>query len=240
MCQPICAVWVLAFSWHNLGSGEIRDVEETRLFCGVFVTCCLFPCCCCCWVDSVVSNSVRPYSQQPTRLCCPWDSPGKNTGAGCHFPSPMHESEKWKCNRSVMSDSSRPHGLQPTRLLHPWDFPGKSTGVGCHRLLRSFSLGLIPNWVQAFPFLSIFFYFPFLPSSPPIPLSLLSFLSFFPLCTWIFCAFLYLEILQLQVSWNSSAVLGSFLFWKDIFSMLFCLIWVRDKVYIWPVNPTWQ
>ena len=23
--------------------------------------------------------------QQPTRLLCPWDSPGKNTGAGCHF-----------------------------------------------------------------------------------------------------------------------------------------------------------
>ena len=23
--------------------------------------------------------------QQPTRLCHPWDSPGKNTGVGCHF-----------------------------------------------------------------------------------------------------------------------------------------------------------
>ena len=23
--------------------------------------------------------------QQPTRLPCPWDSPGKNTGVGCHF-----------------------------------------------------------------------------------------------------------------------------------------------------------
>ena len=52
------------------------------------------------------------------------------------FPSPMHESEKWKWSRSVMSDSSRPHGLQPTRLLCPWDFPGKSTGVGCHCLLQ--------------------------------------------------------------------------------------------------------
>ena len=51
------------------------------------------------------------------------------------FPSPMHESEKWKGSRSVMSDSSQPHGLQPTTLLRPWDSPGKSTGVGCHRLL---------------------------------------------------------------------------------------------------------
>ena len=56
--------------------------------------------------------------------------------SGLPFPSPMHESEKWKWSRSVMSDSLRPHGLQPTRLLHPWDFPGKSTGVGCHCLLR--------------------------------------------------------------------------------------------------------
>ena len=48
------------------------------------------------------------------------------------FPSPVHESEKWKWSRSVVSDPQRPHGLQPTRFLCPWDFPGKSTGVGCH------------------------------------------------------------------------------------------------------------
>ena len=41
-------------------------------------------CCCCCWVPSVVSDSVRPHRRQPTRLCCPWDSPAKNTGMGCH------------------------------------------------------------------------------------------------------------------------------------------------------------
>ena len=55
--------------------------------------------------------------------------------SGLPFPSPMHESQKWKGSRSVVSDSYRPHGLQPTRLLHPWDFPGNSTGVGCHCLL---------------------------------------------------------------------------------------------------------
>ena len=32
-----------------------------------------------------MSNSVRPHRCQPTRLRCPWDSPGKNTGVGCHF-----------------------------------------------------------------------------------------------------------------------------------------------------------
>ena len=40
---------------------------------------------CCCWVTSVVSDSVRPHRWQPTRLPRPWDSPGKNTGVGCHF-----------------------------------------------------------------------------------------------------------------------------------------------------------
>ena len=28
---------------------------------------------------------MRPHRGQPTRLPCPWDSPGKNTGLGCHF-----------------------------------------------------------------------------------------------------------------------------------------------------------
>ena len=41
--------------------------------------------CRCCQVASVVSDSVRPHKRQPTRLPCPWDSPGKNTGVGCHF-----------------------------------------------------------------------------------------------------------------------------------------------------------
>ena len=37
---------------------------------------------------------------QPTRLPHPWDSPGKNTGVGCHFLlQSMHESEKWKWSR---------------------------------------------------------------------------------------------------------------------------------------------
>ena len=29
-------------------------------------------------------HSVRPHGPQPARLLCPWDSPGKNTGEGCH------------------------------------------------------------------------------------------------------------------------------------------------------------
>ena len=32
-----------------------------------------------------MSDSVRPHRRKPTRLPRPWDSPGKNTGVGCHF-----------------------------------------------------------------------------------------------------------------------------------------------------------
>ena len=68
--------------------------------------------------------------------------------SGLLFPSPMHESEKWKWSCSVMSDPQRPHGLQPTRLLCPWDFPGKSTGVGCHCLLCCL-METFTNWTNA-------------------------------------------------------------------------------------------
>ena len=76
-------------------------------------------------------------------LCDPTDGslpgssiPGILQARTLAFPSPMHESEKWKWSRSVMFNSSWPHGLQPTRLLRPWDFPGNSTGVSCHCLLH--------------------------------------------------------------------------------------------------------
>ena len=49
----------------------------------VLKKCCCY--CCCCQVASVVSDCVRPQRRQPTRLPHPWDSPGKNTGVGCHF-----------------------------------------------------------------------------------------------------------------------------------------------------------
>ena len=32
-----------------------------------------------------MADSVQPHRRQPTRLPHPWDSPGENTGVGCHF-----------------------------------------------------------------------------------------------------------------------------------------------------------
>ena len=37
-----------------------------------------------CQAASVVSDSLRPRGLRPTRLLCPWNSPGKNAGVGCH------------------------------------------------------------------------------------------------------------------------------------------------------------
>ena len=34
---------------------------------------------------AVMSNSLGPHGLQSSRLLCPRDSPGKNTGMGCHF-----------------------------------------------------------------------------------------------------------------------------------------------------------
>ena len=82
-----------------------------------------------------MSDSVQPHRRQPTRLPRLWDSPGKNTGVGCHF---LLQCMKVKSESEVIQScpTQRPHGLKPTRLLHPWDFSGKSTGVGCHCLLQ--------------------------------------------------------------------------------------------------------
>jgi len=52
---------------------------------------------------SVVSDSVRSQRRQPTRLRCPWDSPGKNTGVGCHF---LLQCMKVKSEREVTQSCS--------------------------------------------------------------------------------------------------------------------------------------
>ena len=82
-----------------------------------------------------MSDSVRPHRRQPTRLPCPWDSPGKNTGVDCHFHLPCM---KVKSESQVAQSCPTLHDpMKPTRLLGPWDLPGKSSGMGCHHLLRS-------------------------------------------------------------------------------------------------------
>ena len=54
-----------------------------------------------------MSNSVRPQRRQPTRLPCPWDSPGKNTGVGCHF---LFQCMKVKSESEVAQSCPTPSG----------------------------------------------------------------------------------------------------------------------------------
>ena len=89
--------------------------------------------CCCCWVASVVSNSVRPYRRQPTRLPRPWDSPGKNTGVGCHFLLQCMKSEKW--NVKVKS-------LSRVRLL----------ASNCAVVWTFFGIVFLWDWNESWPF----------------------------------------------------------------------------------------
>ena len=67
-------------AWRIPGTGELGGLPLRECWAGTQLN----SCCCCC-VASVVSDSVRSCRQQPTRLPRPWDSPGKNTGVGCHF-----------------------------------------------------------------------------------------------------------------------------------------------------------
>ena len=86
-------------------------------------------------VTSVVSDSVRPHRQQPTRLRCPWDSPGKNTGMGCHF---LLQCMKVKVKLKSLSHV-RPSVTPWTAALQAPPSMGLSrqgTGVGCHFLLQ--------------------------------------------------------------------------------------------------------
>ena len=78
-------------------------------------------------VMSVMSDSVWPHRWQPTRLPRPWDSPGKNTGVGCHLllqcrkvkrQSEVAQSCLTLCNPMDCSlPGSSAHGIFQARVL---------------------------------------------------------------------------------------------------------------------------
>ena len=80
---------------------------------------------------------MRPHRQQPTRLHCPWDSPSKNTGVGCHF---LLQCMKVKSESKVAQSC--------LTLSDPTDcsLPGSSV----HGIFQ----GRVPEWVtSAFSYL---------------------------------------------------------------------------------------
>ena len=75
--------------------------------------------------------------------------------SGLPFPSPMHESEKWKWSRSVMSSSLQSHGLQHTRPPCPSPTPGVYSNScplsqWCHQFISS-SVVPFSSCLQSFP-----------------------------------------------------------------------------------------
>ena len=87
-----------------------------------------------------MSNSVQPHRRQPTRLLRPWDSPGKNTGVGCHF---LLQRRKVKSECEVTQ-------LCPTRS-DPMDcsLPGSSAhGVFQARVLEWVAIAFSENGLE--------------------------------------------------------------------------------------------
>ena len=122
-----CGPKIPHFVWHGQKTNKLARKEGNAQI--------LSSCCCCCWVASVVSDSVRPHRQQPTRLPCPWDSPGKNTGVGCHF---LLQCMKVKSEREVgrscptlsdPMDCSLPGSSEESELL--WDILDSCSHVCC-------------------------------------------------------------------------------------------------------------
>ena len=64
---------------------------------------------------SVLSDSWDPVDCSPTRLLCPWDSPGKDTGVGCHVllqflpvgpPKEYRNREAWRAAVHGVAESN--------------------------------------------------------------------------------------------------------------------------------------
>ena len=79
----------------------------------------------------VLSNSLRFCGLQPSRFLCPWDSPGKNAGVGCHaLLQGIFPTQRWNpCLLFLL------HWHEVTLPLVPPGKP-KNSGVGCYFLLQ--------------------------------------------------------------------------------------------------------
>ena len=102
---------------------------------------------------SVVSDSMRPHRWQPTRLPRPWDSPGENTGVGCHFLL-QHMKVAQSCpTLSDPTDCSPPgssvHGIFQARVLetrHTKNLFSLRTRPSTRRSVLYKKLDMSSNW----------------------------------------------------------------------------------------------
>ena len=91
-----------------------------------------------------MSNSLWPYGLYLSKLFCPYESPDKNTGVGCHSllqfftTSSTWEAQSTICvlSRSVVSNSLQPMDCNTPGPSAHGDSPGKNARDGCHALLQ--------------------------------------------------------------------------------------------------------
>ena len=77
---------------------------------------------------------MQPHRRQITRLPRPWDSPGKNTGVGCHFLLQcMKVKSESEVAQSCLSLRDPMDCSLPGSSIHGI-FQAKSAGLGCHSL----------------------------------------------------------------------------------------------------------
>ena len=89
-----------------------------------------------------MSNSVRPHRRKPTGLPRPWDSPGKNTGVGCHcLLQGIFQTQgsnlrllhllHWQTDSLSLVPPGWRRRWHPTPVLLPEEFHGRRSLVGC-------------------------------------------------------------------------------------------------------------
>ena len=112
---------------------------------------------------SVMSDSLQPHGLQPTRLLCPWGSPGKKTrvhshsllqeivltqGSKLHLLCLLHCRQilnHWATGEALYAEWSEVKVPQSCPALCdpmdcPWNSPGQNTGVGSLSLLQGIFL----------------------------------------------------------------------------------------------------
>ena len=87
--------------------------------------------------------TLRPHRRQPTRLPGPWDSPGKNTGVGCHFllqcMQVKSQSEVAQCVRLLATPWTAAHQAPPSMGFSRQEYwsgvplPSPSKLIGRHK-----------------------------------------------------------------------------------------------------------
>ena len=104
-----------------------------------------------------MSDSLWPHGLLPTRLLCPWDSPGKNTGVSCHFLLqgifPTQASNlrllcllHWQVDSLPVSHLGNPIKLWPSTFRAV--LLGVSWYVTIYYVVSQWTLILYVNWIQ--------------------------------------------------------------------------------------------